>query len=127
MDPDLRKLVAAARTAQRRAHAPYSGFRVGVALRDSRGAMHLGANQENVAYPLGICAERVALTLWRSGRQNPIEQVVIYTEAQRPTPPCGLCRDALRAWAPAAQVYLASPAGIQGPFQASDWSPAEET
>lgn len=127
MDAVLRQLLSVARAAHRRAHAPYSGFRVGAALLDSAGGVHPGANQENVAYPLGVCAERVALSLWRDGARNPIEQVVIFTEAERPTPPCGLCRDALRTWAPRARVYLAGPNGIQGPYAPANWYPAEES
>jgi len=119
-------LVRAARRAARRAYAPYSRFAVGAALRDARGEVFAGANLENAAYPLGICAERVALLLWRAGGSAPITEVVIYTRTRAPTPPCGLCRQALLRWAPHARVYLTFDGGVRGAFHAGEWLPAGE-
>jgi cytidine deaminase len=119
-----KSLVAAARGAQRRAHAPYSRFRVGAALRDADGAVFLGANLENAAYPLGVCAERVALAQWRADRAVPIAAIVIFTQTATATPPCGLCRDALLRFAPGAEICLATPAGRSGPWKAAEWLPS---
>ncbi|MBL9060542.1 MAG: cytidine deaminase, partial [Mangrovicoccus sp.] len=54
-------LVAAARAVRENAHAPYSGFKVGAALRGAGGGLHVGCNVENAAYPEGTCAEAGAI------------------------------------------------------------------
>jgi len=118
---EMASLARAAMQAARRAHAPYSGFRVGAALRDASGQVFLGANLENASYPLGVCAERVALLAWRADGGAPIRTVVVATPTDRPTPPCGLCRTALAAWAPDAEVFLAYRGGLSGPVRAADW------
>ncbi|MCA9728167.1 MAG: cytidine deaminase [Candidatus Eisenbacteria bacterium] len=119
-------LTRAARDAARRAHAPYSGFHVGAALVDRTGRVFVGANLENVAYPLGVCAERVALADWRARGGAPLIGVVVFTATDRPTPPCGLCRDALLRFAPGAQICLATQRARTGPWTASDFVPSPE-
>jgi len=116
-------LARAARAAARRAHAPYSGFRVGAALRDAKGRLFEGGNIENAAYPLGVCAERTALLCWRAAKGAAVRLLVIHTDTAEPTTPCGLCRDALLRWAPCAEVFLSCRAGIAGPFRAEEWLP----
>jgi cytidine deaminase len=119
----MAELVRLAGDAARRAHAPYSGFAVGAVLCDEQKALFQGANIENAAYPLGICAERAALLAWREAGGAPIDSVVIYTDTLRPTPPCGLCREALLHWAPGANVYLAYRRSVAGPFCCADLLP----
>jgi cytidine deaminase len=93
--PAWEPLVAAAWAARARAHAPYSNFRVGAALAFASGAVVGGCNVENAAYPLCTCAERVAAcTAVAQGLQSPLALVVV-TEAERLTPPCGACRQVL--------------------------------
>ncbi len=82
------------------AYAPYSHFRVGAALLLDNGEVVIGNNQENASYPVGICAERVALTA--SGSQFPdtkIEAIAIVAgkdlHNDYATAPCGLCRQSL--------------------------------
>ena len=120
----IESLIDAARRAAGLAHAPYSGFAVGAALEDCDGSVGLGANIENAAYPAGICAERTALLLWRDAMLGPVRRVVIYTPTERPSPPCGLCREALRRWAPDADIYLACATRVKGPARPADWLPA---
>lgn len=119
----LRELRAAARRAAGTGHAPYSRFAVGAALLDDRETIFTGANVENAAYPLGVCAERCALLAWRVAGGGRIRLVVIHTETPRPTSPCGLCREALLRWAPAAEIYLSSRRGLAGPYPAGSWLP----
>ncbi len=117
-------LVDAARRAAELAHAPYSGFAVGTALEDRDGRVVLGANIENAAYPAGICAERTALLIWRDAMLGPVRRAVIYTPTDQPSPPCGLCREALMRWAPDAEIYLACEACVTRPVHPADWLPA---
>jgi cytidine deaminase len=87
--------------AMRNAHSPYSKFRVGVAMGLQSGAIIHAGNQENVAYPSGLCAERVALFNWGANHvDDPIETMVItaYTDEfsiLKPITSCGACLQVL--------------------------------
>lgn len=94
-----------------RAYAPYSGFRVGAALLASDGSITEGCNVENAAYPAGICAERVALGAAVARGLRGFEAVAIATEADEPTPPCGMCRQALVEFAPHLTVIAVTRSG----------------
>ncbi len=83
------------------AYAKYSSFHVGAALLLDNGSVVLGSNQENIAYPSGLCAERTAL--FYAGSQFPelkINKLVIYGAGEllsdgAPVPPCGACRQVI--------------------------------
>ena len=120
---DVRELSRRARRNARKAHALYSSYRVGAVLETVDGDLYDGANLENAAYPLGFCAERVALALWRSRSRAPLRRVVVWTESDPPAPPCGLCRDAIAIWAQDAEVWLAGPGGVRGPLFLPDLIP----
>src|SRR5215208_2102404 len=102
--PSLDSAHAAALTAMERAYAPYSQFRVGAALVGVDGRMFVGCNVENSAYPAGICAERSALAAAVAGGVTQFAMLVIASEADEPTPPCGMCRQALVEFAPALSI-----------------------
>lgn len=96
------QLVELARQATERSYAPYSNFRVGAAILLSNGQIVTGANQENVAYPSGTCAERSAC--FYAHAQYPEAKFLTIAIAAResngqfvaqPIPPCGSCRQAL--------------------------------
>lgn len=95
------ELVEAARTIVRDAYAPYSKFRVGAALRLRSGRIVTGSNQENAAYPSGLCAERTAL--FYAGAQYPDDPVAaLAVTAMREdgkyatvAAPCGGCRQVI--------------------------------
>ncbi|QKJ31007.1 cytidine deaminase [Mucilaginibacter mali] len=78
-------------------HSPYSKFRVGAALQLQSGRVVLGSNQENVAYPSGLCAERVALFNWGANHpDDPIQTIAITAHTDnfdiiKPVTPCGSC------------------------------------
>ena len=105
-------LVAAAREAMGRAHAPYSRFHVGAALRAEDGSIHAGANVENSAYPQGQCAEASAIgVLVAAGRTKVLEAAVI-ADAPEICVPCGGCRQRLRELMPLdGLVHLCSSGG----------------
>ena len=95
-------LIELAIEATGRSYAPYSHFRVGAAVRLANGVEILGCNQENAAYPSGLCAERTAL--FAAGAQYPDEPVEMLAIAARgtdgeltdePTGPCGSCRQVI--------------------------------
>jgi homotetrameric cytidine deaminase len=89
-------LIDAARAVMARAHAPYSNFAVGAALRAEDGSIHAGANVENAAYPQGQCAEASAIgALVAAGRTRVTEAAVIAT-GDEVCVPCGGCRQRLR-------------------------------
>jgi cytidine deaminase len=91
----FRDLVRLARQARRRAHAPYSGFRVGAALRTRRGEIVTGCNVENASYGLTLCAERVAVFKAVSEGLRRFDAVAVVVDAPRLAAPCGPCRQIL--------------------------------
>lgn len=97
--------------AMERAYAPYSGFRVGAALLASDGSVTEGCNVENAAYPASICAERVALGAAVARGLRGFDAVAIATEADEPSPPCGMCRQALVEFAPQLTVVSVTRSG----------------
>ncbi|MBU8872618.1 cytidine deaminase [Reyranella sp. MMS21-HV4-11] len=104
------------RLAQRmmlRAHAPYSKFHVGAALRAEDGSIHGGCNVENAAYPQGLCAEAGAIaSLVASGHRRILECVVVGPGPEVITP-CGGCRQKLREFAADdVPIHLCGPDGL---------------
>lgn len=89
---DNEKLVVAARTARENAHAPYSNFRVGAALRAKSGQIYTGCNVENATYGLTLCAERVAIFKAISEGERGFDAIAVCTDTEGLTPPCGACR-----------------------------------
>jgi cytidine deaminase len=87
-------LVDLARQARQLAYAPYSGFPVGAALLGRSGRVYTGANVENAAYPLSICAERTALFKAVSEGERAFEAIAVVTSTG--ATPCGACRQVLR-------------------------------
>lgn len=98
---DIQNLMAQAVAVRKNAYAPYSKFRVGVALLLDNGKIVLGSNQENAAYPSGLCAERVAV--FQAGSIYPEAKIlrIAITGASdinkttTPIPPCGSCRQSI--------------------------------
>lgn len=99
--PQDKELVDAARAATANSYAVYSKFNVGAAVRLGNGVIVKGSNQENAAYPSGMCAERT--TLFWANSQYPSEPVLTLAiaartengELEKPIPPCGACRQVI--------------------------------
>ncbi len=96
---DLTALLDAARAVREQAHAPYSGFAVGAALRTGSGRIHIGCNVENAAYPEGICAETAAIAAMIAAGERQIKAVCIIADSVAPISPCGGCRQRLAEFA----------------------------
>lgn len=108
----IEELLTAARAARERAHAPYSGFKVGAAVRAADGSVHVGANVENAAYPEGICAETAAIAAMVMAGHDRIAEILVIAESKTPVTPCGGCRQRIREFAaPDTPVHLASTSG----------------
>jgi len=91
----LESLAGEARRAMETAYAPYSHFPVGAVLEARDGRLFRGCNVENAAYPVGLCAERAALASAVAAGARRFRRLVVATAAETPTPPCGMCRQAL--------------------------------
>jgi cytidine deaminase len=85
-------LVAAAKLAREIAHAPFSNFRVGAAVRATSGRIFGGCNVENATYGLTLCAERVAIFKAISEGERGFDAIAVSTDTDILTPPCGACR-----------------------------------
>jgi len=123
----LTMLCERATAAMHRAYAPYSGFRVGAALLGRDGSITEGCNVENASYPATLCAERTALATAVARGLRGFDAVVIATEAEVPTPPCGVCRQVLVEFAPQLAVVSVTPAGRQARWTLEQLLPAAFT
>ena len=98
---DIQDLMQQAVEVRKNAYAPYSKFRVGVAIALDNGKIVLGSNQENAAYPSGLCAERVAI--FYAGAVYPDAKILKMAitaasdtnQTKAPIPPCGSCRQSI--------------------------------
>jgi len=103
-----------ARTARDNAYAPYSGFKVGAAIRASDGSLYAGCNVENVAYPQGVCAEAGAISAMCLAGRREVAEVLVIADSPEPVTPCGGCRQKLAEFAaPGTPVILADLAGVR--------------
>lgn len=102
----LRALLARAAAARANSYSPYSGHKVGAAVRTKTGKIYAGCNVENSSYGGTICAERVAIAS-AVAAEGPIEltDVAVVTDARPAWPPCGLCRQVIAEFGPDAVVH----------------------
>ena len=105
-------LLDAARSARGNAYAPYSGFKVGAAVRCPDGSVFAGCNVENVAYPQGTCAEAGAIAAMVASGRTRIAEILVLADGPEIIAPCGGCRQKLAEFAaPETPVILAGPDG----------------
>jgi len=88
-------LIPQAKQSFDRAYAPYSNFHVGAAAQTKSGKIVCGCNVENASYGLTVCAERNCIAQAIIGGENEFTSMVIYTEQEKLTPPCGACRQVI--------------------------------
>lgn len=106
-----RSLLDKARRARARAYAPYSGFRVGCAIEDARGAVFAGCNVEDATYANTVHAEMSAVVAMIGEGGRRIRRVVVVTGADEPVFPCGLCLQFLSEHGSGAEVVAVGRGG----------------
>ena len=88
-------LKSVATVVRENAHAPYSKFKVGAAIRGASGTIYAGCNVENAAYPEGTCAEAGAIAAMVAAGETKLTEVFVIAGSSSPVPPCGGCRQKL--------------------------------
>jgi cytidine deaminase len=116
-------LKEAAMRALDNAHAPYSNFRVGAALRTRDGRLVTGCNVENSAYGLAICAETLAVASAVSQGLTEFDEIAIASDDSEPTPPCGACRQVLNEFAPNIKISSYTRDGKEASWTLSELLP----
>lgn len=107
-------LFEAARDAMKLAHAPYSKFPVGAAIRADDGRIYTGANIENLSFPQGWCAEPTAIGCMIMGGGKKIIEMAVIAEKLALCPPCGGCRQKISEFASAdTKIFLCDEVGVQ--------------
>lgn len=105
------------------AYAPYSRFKVGAVLVGEDGSMHEACNVENAAFPAGTCAERAAISAAVAHGVRRFTTLVIASSADDPTPPCGMCRQALVEFAPDLEVVSVTRNGKEAHWRLKELLP----
>jgi cytidine deaminase len=116
-------LLNAPTQARENAHAPFSNFRVGAAVRASSGRIFGGCNIENASYGLTLCAERVAIFKALSEGERNFEAIAVVTDADVLTPPCGACRQIIWEFCGDIPVLLANLKGRKETLKMSELFP----
>ena len=120
----LAELFEAAKAAQANAHAPYSRFKVGAALRAADGAIYSGANVENAAYPEGVCAETSAISAMARAGGRRIEEILVVGDGEGLCTPCGGCRQRIREFAgDGTTIHVAGLEGVRATFALEELLP----
>ncbi len=101
-------LISAAKHARENAHAKFSNFKVGAALRTPAGKIFGGCNVENATYGLTVCAERVAIFKAISEGERHFDAIAVVTDTDSLTPPCGACRQLIWEFCGDVPVILAN-------------------
>jgi cytidine deaminase len=113
-----------AKAVRENAHAPYSNFKVGAAIKTVSGTIYQGCNVENVAYPEGTCAEAGAIAAMCAAGEREIAEVYVIAGSDEPVPPCGGCRQKIKEFASGdVVVTLATVGGKELTMTAGDLLP----
>lgn len=113
-----------AREVRERAYAPYSAYKVGAAIRGASGAIYVGANVENAAYPQGNCAEASAIAAMIAAGETRIAEVAVIGTGAALCTPCGGCRQRLREFAAqTVKIHLCDTGGIRKTVTLADLLP----
>ena len=117
-------LAGQATDAMRSAYAPYSRFLVGAALEAADGRVFVGCNVENASYPVGMCAERVALGQAIASGARTFARLVVASSGANPASPCGMCRQALAEFGVELEILSVVGGGASRSWSLGDLLPA---
>lgn len=118
-------LISAALSVRTKAYAPYSNFLVGAAILDEQGQIHLGANVENAAYPVGACAEASAISVMIANGGHQIKAIAVVGAGPVLCTPCGGCRQRIREFAnPETPIFIGDETGLKECFTLEQLLPA---
>ena len=123
MSEDLQSLIEAAKEAREHSVAPFSGFRVGAAVKTDSGKVYTGCNVESASYGLTVCAERVAIWKGLSEGERNFTELAVVADTETLTPPCGTCRQIIWEFARGATIVFANLAGKSEVFHIADLLP----
>ena len=107
-DPEIQKLIDAARTARDCSLSPFSNFCVGAAVETDAGKVYTGCNIESASYGLTVCAERVAIWKALSEGERNFKRLAVVVDTTPLTPPCGTCRQIIWEFCRNTTVILAN-------------------
>jgi cytidine deaminase len=125
VSPDVQELFDAALAVRANAHAPYSHFLVGAAVRAASGAIYIGCNVENAAYPQGSCAEAGAISAMVAAGERRIAAVLTVCDGAELSTCCGGCRQRIREFADGdTQVHAAAVDGRWATFTLDELLPS---
>lgn len=110
MTEEDKELIEEAKRVRAFAYAPYSHFAVGAALRTKSGKVYNGCNIENSAFPMTMCAERIAVFRAVSAGERDFDTIAVIADSPSPTPPCGACRQVLAEFG-VSRVIMANVSG----------------
>jgi cytidine deaminase len=117
-------LFACAKAARKKAYAPYSEFLVGAAIRAKSGAIYVGGNVENAAYPEGWCAETSAIAQMVQAGEHQIEEIYVIGDGDELCTPCGGCRQRIREFSYAGtKVTICGLEGVRKTYAIEDLLP----
>jgi cytidine deaminase len=124
VERSVQELFETARAVREHAHAPYSGFRVGAALRAGSGRIHAGCNVENASFPEGICAEAAAIGAMVAAGDREIVEVLTVADGDDLVTCCGGCRQRIREFASGdTPVHIAGLEGVRRSFRLDELLP----
>ena len=115
----MEELLAIAAESRLTAHAPYSNFKVGAALRAADGRVFTGCNVENISFGLTMCAERVAVGSAVQAGAMEFDGLAIVSDSAEPVVPCGACRQVLAEFSPGLWIVSGTTGGSTAEFQLS--------
>ena len=121
--PGLAEISRLARAARESAHAPFSGFKVGAALRAKTGEVVTGCNVENASYGLTMCAERVAVFKAVSEKMRGFDAIAVVVDSPHLAAPCGPCRQILWEFCGDVEIALVNLRGKTETYRLSDLFP----